>query len=201
MNVTEIHNVYNTTVINNTTVTRVSYNGGNGGISARPTAQEEAAAQERHIRAGSRADSTCAGGPSQPAATGVRELWASLRSQPHLSPEIFNDRAVVPAKAAGAPYTLQPIVAEISRATMRQPRVQRTTLLEPAPPVHPATFRPLHNPTLRIQAIRSWTRSTSSSRTSKSRSRNRNGRNSSRSRTRNTSSWRNRTPTKRESSR
>ena len=45
VNVTEIHNVYNTTVINNTTVTRVSYNGGNGGISARPTPQQEAAAQ------------------------------------------------------------------------------------------------------------------------------------------------------------
>jgi hypothetical protein len=48
INVTEIHNVYNTTVINNNT-TRVSFNGGNGGVSARPTAQEEAAARERHI--------------------------------------------------------------------------------------------------------------------------------------------------------
>jgi hypothetical protein len=50
INVTEIHNVYNTTVVNNT-VNRVSYNGGNGGISARPTAQEEAATRERHIPA------------------------------------------------------------------------------------------------------------------------------------------------------
>ena len=49
VNVTEIHNVYNTTVVNNTTVNRVSYNGGNGGITARPTPQEEAAAQQRHI--------------------------------------------------------------------------------------------------------------------------------------------------------
>ncbi len=32
MNITNIHNVYNTTVINNTTVNRVSYNGGEGGI-------------------------------------------------------------------------------------------------------------------------------------------------------------------------
>jgi hypothetical protein len=50
VNVTEIHNVYNTTVINNNkTVTRVSYNGGNGGINERPTPQEEAAAHEKHI--------------------------------------------------------------------------------------------------------------------------------------------------------
>ena len=48
INVTEIHNVYETRV-NNTTVTRVSFNGGNGGINERPTPQEEAAAHERHI--------------------------------------------------------------------------------------------------------------------------------------------------------
>ena len=44
VNVTNIHNVYNTTVINSTTINRVSYNGGNGGISARPTPQQEAVA-------------------------------------------------------------------------------------------------------------------------------------------------------------
>ena len=49
VNVTNIHNTYNTTVINNTTVNRVSYNGGNGGVAARPTPQEQAAAQEKHI--------------------------------------------------------------------------------------------------------------------------------------------------------
>jgi hypothetical protein len=37
VNVTVVHNVYNTTVINNTTINRVSFNGGNGGVSARPT--------------------------------------------------------------------------------------------------------------------------------------------------------------------
>ena len=50
VNVTEVHNVYNQTVINNyTTVNRVSYNGGNGGVEARPTAREEAAVHERHV--------------------------------------------------------------------------------------------------------------------------------------------------------
>src|SRR5258708_1805175 len=47
VNVANIHNVYNTTVINNTTVVnRVSYNGGNGGINARPRPEEEAASRE-----------------------------------------------------------------------------------------------------------------------------------------------------------
>src|SRR5579862_8000746 len=48
VNVTVVHNVYNTTIINNT-VTRVSYNGGNGGIADRPTSDEEAAVQVRHV--------------------------------------------------------------------------------------------------------------------------------------------------------
>jgi hypothetical protein len=45
----QIHNVYNTRV--NETVNRVSYNGGTGGITARATPQEEAAAKGNHIPA------------------------------------------------------------------------------------------------------------------------------------------------------
>jgi hypothetical protein len=50
VNVNVIHNVYETRVTN-ITVNRVSYNGGHGGIEARPTAEEEAAARGRHIDA------------------------------------------------------------------------------------------------------------------------------------------------------
>jgi WXXGXW repeat (2 copies) len=46
---TRISNVYNRTVINNITVNRASYNGGNSGVRARPTAADEAAAHDRHI--------------------------------------------------------------------------------------------------------------------------------------------------------
>src|SRR5712671_1490008 len=50
VNITNVHNVYNTTVVNNTrNVTRISYNGGNGGINARPTPQDLAAARDRHL--------------------------------------------------------------------------------------------------------------------------------------------------------
>jgi hypothetical protein len=42
-----IHNVYNTRI--NENVNYVSYNGGNGGINARATSEEEAAARGRHI--------------------------------------------------------------------------------------------------------------------------------------------------------
>jgi hypothetical protein len=49
VNVNSIHNVYNTRVNNEGEINHVSYNGGNGGINARATPQEEAAANQRHI--------------------------------------------------------------------------------------------------------------------------------------------------------
>jgi hypothetical protein len=49
VNVTVIHNTYNTTVVNNTTINRVSFNGGEGGIHARPTREELAFEHEHHV--------------------------------------------------------------------------------------------------------------------------------------------------------
>jgi hypothetical protein len=46
---TNITNVYNKTVINNVTVTRVSYNGGSGGVQAQATTAELAAAHAQHL--------------------------------------------------------------------------------------------------------------------------------------------------------
>src|SRR5580658_558181 len=48
VNVTNITNVYSKTVVNVTTVNHVSYNGGQGGVTARPTAAEETAAHAQH---------------------------------------------------------------------------------------------------------------------------------------------------------
>jgi WXXGXW repeat (2 copies) len=47
VNVTVVRNTYHTTVINNTTINRVSFNGGAGGTRARPTAREMDAARKR----------------------------------------------------------------------------------------------------------------------------------------------------------
>src|SRR5215467_190636 len=46
---TNITNVYNRTVVNNVSVNHTSFNGGPGGIQARPSGAELAAAHERHI--------------------------------------------------------------------------------------------------------------------------------------------------------
>ena len=103
VNITNIHNTYNTTVINNTTVNRVSYNGGNGGINARPRPEEEVAARERHI------PPVAVQTQHVQAARANPELRASVNhGKPPVAatsrPGAFNDRAAVPAKEAGAPY-------------------------------------------------------------------------------------------------
>ena len=46
---TNITNVYNKTVVNNVTVTRVSYNGGSGGVQAKPTPAELTVAHAQHL--------------------------------------------------------------------------------------------------------------------------------------------------------
>lgn len=52
VNTTVIHNTYvNNTVINRTTVNNVSYNGGTGGVTARPSQAELAAEHEHHAAA------------------------------------------------------------------------------------------------------------------------------------------------------
>src|SRR5713226_2372377 len=102
VNVTIIHNVYNTTVVNRT-VTRVSYNGGNGGISARPRPEEEAAARERHIPAVAAQTQH-----AQAARTNPEQRASRNHGTPPVAatpkPGALNDREVVRAKPVGTPY-------------------------------------------------------------------------------------------------
>jgi hypothetical protein len=98
-----IHNVYNTTVVHNETVNRASFNGGNGGITARPTAHDQEVEQQRHI---------------PPVAAQTQHMQAA-RSNPQMRAESnqgkppvaatsrpgeFSGSGVVAAKAEGAPY-------------------------------------------------------------------------------------------------
>jgi hypothetical protein len=113
INVTNIKNVYNTTIINNNsmTVNRVSYNGGEGGLTARPTPQEEAAARDRHL----------------PPTQSQVQHFEQARNNPQLrasenrgkppvaatpKPASFNEREVVPAREAGGPYKEPPKEAQ-----------------------------------------------------------------------------------------
>ena len=105
VNVTIIHNTYvDRTVVVNRTENRVSFNGGRGGIDARPTREEEAAGRERHV------------GPVEAqtrnidAARSNREFRASVN---HGMPAVaatarageFKGNGVVRASEAGAVHT------------------------------------------------------------------------------------------------
>src|SRR6202166_2323324 len=102
VNVTVIHNTYNTRITNNyNNSTRVSYNGGNGGVRAQESDHEREAAREHHIQA------TSAQAQHEHAARSDRSQFASVNhGQPNVAatpkPAAFRDRGVVHANAAAA---------------------------------------------------------------------------------------------------
>jgi hypothetical protein len=103
VNVINVRNVYNTTIVNNTVINRVSYNGGNGGINARPRSEDEIAARDRHF------GPIAAQNEHMQAARNDRQLRASVnQGRPPIAatsrPGTFNDRGVVPAREAGGPF-------------------------------------------------------------------------------------------------
>ena len=79
VDVAVVRNTYNTTVINNSTNNYVSYNGGPGGTSARPTSTDMAAARQHHVQM------TSMQMQHQQAASTNRELRASVN---HGRPEV-----------------------------------------------------------------------------------------------------------------
>jgi hypothetical protein len=90
-------------VINNTTVNRVSYNGGNGGITARATPEQEAVEKERHIppvAAQTQHEEAARNDPQQRASVnqGRPPVAATAR------PGELKGSGAVPAREAGAPY-------------------------------------------------------------------------------------------------
>ncbi len=128
INVNNIRNVYNVRV-NETTVNRVSYNGGNGGITARPTAAEEAASRERHV------PPVAAQTQHAQAASANQQLRASVNhGKPPIAatpnPGAFSGAGVVRAKAAGAPY--QP-AARPANASAAHPE---NNVPQPPTPIH-----------------------------------------------------------------
>lgn len=145
VNVTNIHNVYNTTVINNTTtLNRVSYNGGNGGISARPRPEDEMAAHDRHIPPVSVQAQHVQAARTNP------QLRASVnRGRPPVAatprPGAFNDRAVAPAREAGAPYN-PPVNRGASQPRANTPGPRPQNNVPPPNAVHAKDIQPHERP-------------------------------------------------------
>jgi hypothetical protein len=124
VNITNIHNVYNTTVIHNNE-TRVSYNGGSGGINRRPTAQEESFSKERHV---------------QPVAA-QNEHAQSARNNPEQRASVIHGS---PAAAVARPESARPENArpeqarpETVRPETARPETARPESAVARPVVHP----------------------------------------------------------------
>jgi hypothetical protein len=133
INVTNIRNVYNENV-NVTNVSHVSFNGGQGGIEARPTAEEEAAAQGRHL------GPVAAQTQHLEAARGNPQLRASVN---HGAPPIaatarpgeFRGSAVVAAREAGGEYRAPENRGVPAEAGARG-----------GAPIHPSELPPIEHP-------------------------------------------------------
>jgi WXXGXW repeat (2 copies) len=106
---TVIHNTYvdRTVIVNHTTENRVSYNGGDGGVSARPTPEEDRADQGRHVGPVAAQQQHLQAARSNP------DMRASQnQGKPAIAatsrPGDFSGHGVVAAKEAGAPYHAPP---------------------------------------------------------------------------------------------
>ena len=140
VDVTIIHNVYEAPV-NIRNASRVSHNGGEGGIDARPTSQEEAAAHARHLSPVPVQTQHFQAARSNP------QLRASVNhGKPPIAatpkPSAFDERGVVSAREAGAVHggpsnagrgNAQPGNNNSSRATAVHPN-ELPPVLHPGPP-------------------------------------------------------------------
>ncbi len=144
VDVAVVRNTYNTTVINNnTTINRVSFNGGRGGTTARPRSQELAAARERHI------SMTSEQTQHQQAAGSNRTLLASVNhGRPDVAatprPGQFNGRGSVTSSRPGFPNR----TLENPRETNRpgKPPANNGRTFEDRPPSSRPSNAPRVNP-------------------------------------------------------
>ena len=140
-NVRNVTNVYNKTVIvNNTTVNSVSYNGGVGGVPARPTPAEEVAQRERHF------PPTQVQAHHLQSASTKRQLYESANhGKPPIAatarPAEFKGHGTVAARAAARAYVPP------SARTVARP-VASNTVSRPVTPVHPNDRPPTARPSI-----------------------------------------------------
>lgn len=143
VNTTIIHNTYidRTVIVNNTNINRVSYNGGQGGITARPTSQEERVAQERHI-----APVAVQQQHIQSARTNPVLRASQNQGKPSIAatsrPGEFNGHGAVAAREAGAPYHAPPTARPGESQALRQGTPAHASDLQPHQIAPPNTGNP-----------------------------------------------------------
>jgi len=136
VNITVIHNVYNTKIENSTTVNRVSFNGGNGGVAVRATSQQEAAAKEKHV-----APVAAQTEHVQAARTNPELRATANHGKPPIAattkPGAFKENGAVAGKEGGAVHTAP---ATAAKDTARPAAETARTIIE-TPPTNAVTDR------------------------------------------------------------
>jgi WXXGXW repeat (2 copies) len=147
VNPARIHYVYRRPVVRHN-VSHISYNGGPGGIRARPTREQEAAARERRLPPTSAQEQHMRAASSNP-----RLRAAENRGRPPVAatprPADFKGHGVVAASRAGAPYKAPPKRAAPARpsvpASLPENRPEHRQVNPARPQVQPRrTGEPRH---------------------------------------------------------
>jgi len=139
-------NVYNTRVENRSGGNRVSFNGGNGGVNARATSQQEAAGRERHVAPVAAQNEHAQSARANP------ELRASANhGKPPIAatskPGAFKDSGAVAAKEGGAVHNAPAAENNAARGNNETARPNTETgrpaeSTRPSPAVHARDLPP-----------------------------------------------------------
>lgn len=129
VNARVIHNTYGETVVNNAAVKNVSYNGGPGGVTATPTAEERAAAAEPHMSATPR----------------QRQIVLQSASNPELLARTNSAHPVIAATKSPAVVNPPGVVKADSTTAATASGAHSRTHLQPDTTLHPqgAVERPV----------------------------------------------------------
>ena len=129
VNTVSIHNVYNEKVENNNE-SRVSFNGGKGGIEARPTSEQQAAASQKHI----------------PAVAAQTEHAQAARSNPEQRSAAISGKPATPATAKSADSNEQHDAAPAKETAQPSKAGVNEAATEPKSAVHPKDLPAISRP-------------------------------------------------------
>jgi WXXGXW repeat (2 copies) len=124
-----ITNVYNKTIINNTTINRISYNGGNGGIAARPSAADEAVFRDHR----------------DPPTASQTQHFTAARNDPALRASVNQGHPAVAATARPGEFKEGAIPAHGAPAAVEGHPASATPERPPAAAEHPAAAIEQHS--------------------------------------------------------
>jgi hypothetical protein len=129
INGVSIRNVYNATIENNT-YNRISYNGGTGGVEARPTSAQEAAVKQKHI----------------PAVAAQTEHAQAARSNPEQRASVNHGKPAIAATAKPGDFSEQHGAVGTKEASEPSKAETSGAKTEARPAVHPNDLPPIARP-------------------------------------------------------